>query len=75
LPDEVVKKVEPKVEAIKVEKPKAPPKSASKRTGQITLSAVKRNATARRKIEEMRELRSLEDSFMDPDYDYLPERW
>ena len=75
LPDEVVEKVEPKVEAIKIAKPKAPPKAAPKRTEQITLSVVKRNANARRKIEEMRELRGLGDSFMDPDFDYLPERW
>ncbi len=75
LPEDVVKKFEPRdepaVQTVKIAKPKAAPK----RTNQITISAVKRNADARRKIEELRELKDFGDSFMDPDFDYLPERW
>jgi transcriptional regulator NrdR family protein len=72
LPEDVVKKFEPReepvVQTVKIAKPKTAPKQPNK----ITISAVKRNADARRKIED---LRDFGDSFMDPDFDYLPERW
>jgi transcriptional regulator NrdR family protein len=74
LSDEVAKKVEPVIEKVRVEKPKAPPRAVPKRTEQITISAVKRNADARRKIEELRDLRNDFD-YLDPDYDYLPDKW
>jgi transcriptional regulator NrdR family protein len=74
LPDAVAKKVEPVIENVRAEKPKAPPKIAPKRTNPITVSAVKRNADARRKIEELRDSRNNFD-YLDPDYDYLPDKW
>ena len=66
-------KVKDMPEQIQVAKPAKPavvkPKVSKPNPNVTTLGLVKRNADARRKIEELRE------SFMDPDYDYLPERW
>lgn len=59
---------------IKVQKTETPKPTRPKKEPVVTLSAVKRNADARRKIEEMRDLRNDFD-FLDPDYDYLPEKW
>lgn len=62
-----------KVEAPVV--PKAAPKPRVRRPvvkeapEVVATSAIKRAADARRKLEEMR------DSFLDPDYDFIPERW
>lgn len=49
-----------------VTKPKTPKPTPSTT---VTISKIKRSAEARRKIEDLR------DSFMDPDYDYLPDSW
>jgi hypothetical protein len=50
-------------------KPKTPTiKKVAKKT-----SATPKVANARRRIEELREMRELQDSWMDPDFDYLPD--
>lgn len=78
LASDVPKKVAESIRAAEpAPKPKAEKKVAPKRTNSVSTVAIKRNADARRKIEEMRERKSLRDDFdyLDPDYDYLPERW
>lgn len=54
------------------------PKVPKNNNQNITVSAVKRSADARRRVEDLlekRRLDSLNDYFLDPDYDYLPEKW
>ena len=54
-----------------------PKKDTPKKDTPPPVSAVKRNGDARRKIEEMRESKRFRDDFdyLDPDFDYLPEKW
>lgn len=52
-----------------IEKPKPVAKKTIKPPKQNSAIQLKKNASARRKIEDWR------DSFLDPDYDYLPDKW
>jgi hypothetical protein len=59
---------------VKLDAPKPRPKKEPK--PEMKMSVVKANASARRKIEELRELRELRElSDYDDDFNDLPERW
>jgi transcriptional regulator NrdR family protein len=62
---------------VALKKPKAPKKATPNKNNTISKSVIKNNSDARRKIEDLREQRRLREDFdyLDPDYDYLPEKW
>lgn len=75
LASDVPKAVAEKIEEAKPKKPKAPKKP--KKVNPVSKVALKSNAEARRRIEDLREQRRMRDDFdyLDPDFDYLPEKW
>ena len=77
LASDVPKAVAEKIEAAAPEKPKAPKKVTPKKVNPVSKVSIKSNADARRKIEDVREQRRAREDFdyLDPDYDYLPEKW
>lgn len=54
-----------------------PEVKAPKKEKSLTVTTVKRNADARRKIEDLKERRRFNDDFdfMDDDFNYLPDKW
>jgi len=66
---------EPVAPVAKEAKPRV--RKPTQKPSAVTVGVIKRNADARRKLEDMREAKSLKDDFdfMDDDYNYLPDKW
>ena len=73
------KKLQEQPEKIKKlqEQPEKIKNIAPKNKNPVSKVALKSNADARRRIEDLREQRRMRDDFdyLDPDFDYLPEKW